>query len=196
MLAILLNGAGTAAGGLSVSPSSLSFGNVTVGSTESKAGTLTAGASSVTVNSDATTSSEFTISGISLPATIPAGQSVSYKVTFAPNASGGASGTLAFKTSAAGITATELVSGTGVSQQTYTVDLSWTASTSQVSGYNIYRGTASGGPYSKLNSSVDANTSYLDGTVSASQTYYYVTTAVNSGGQESAYSNQVPVTIP
>jgi hypothetical protein len=195
-LGIELNGTGTTAGDLSVSPSTLSFGNVTVGSNESKTGTITAAGSSVTVSSDATTSSEFTISGISLPATVAAGQSASYNVTFAPETSGAASGTLIFKTSTGAISGTESVSGTGVSQQTFSVDLSWDASTSQISGYNIYRGADSGGPYSKLNSSVDAGTSYVDSTVSANQTYYYVTTAVNSSGQESAYSNQVQVVIP
>jgi len=196
LLAIQLNGTGSAAGGLSVSPSSLSFGNVTVGSTESEAGTLTAAGSSVTVTSDATTSSEFTISGMSLPATIQAGQSVPYKVTFAPKTSGAASGTIAFNTGSSVTTITESVSGTGVSQQAQSVDLSWNASTSPVSGYNIYRGTTSGGPYSKLNSSLDANVTYVDSTVSAGLTYYYVTTAVNSSGQESAHSNQVQAAIP
>ena len=196
LVEIILNGTGTASSGLSASPASLSFGNVTVGSNESKSGTLTAAGSSVTVNADATTSSEFTVSGISLPATIPAGKSASYNVTFAPQMSGAASGTLTFKTVTAGITAIESVSGTGVSQQSHSVDLNWDPSSSQVSGYNIYRGATSGGPYSKVNSTLDGNTSYVDSTVLGSQTYYYVTTAVNSSGQESTYSNQVQVVIP
>jgi fibronectin type 3 domain-containing protein len=65
-----------------------------------------------------------------------------------------------------------------------------------VSGYNFYRGSKSGGPYTKLNSSLTSGTSYIDGSVAASTTYYYVTTAVNSSGQESSYSNQVQVAIP
>jgi len=194
LAAILLTGTGSAAGNLSVSPSSLGFGSVPVGSNQTKDGTLTAAGSSVTVTSDATSSSEFTISGISLPATLSPGQSAPYKVTFTPQTSGAASGTLSFKTSNSGTTASESVSGTGV--QNHAVDLSWNASTSGVSGYNIYRGKNSGGPYAKLNSGLDADTSYADSTVSASQTYYYVTTAVNSSGQESNYSNQVQVAIP
>jgi hypothetical protein len=76
------------------------------------------------------------------------------------------------------------------------VDLSWNASTSVVVGYNIYRGTTSGGPYTKLNSSQVLLTTYTDSTVQSGLTYYYVTTAVDSGGTESIYSNEVQAVIP
>lgn len=42
------------------------------------------------------------------------------------------------------------------------VDLSWTASTSIVAGYNMYRGKVSGGPYTKINTSLIAGTTYTD----------------------------------
>ena len=65
----------------------------------------------------------------------------------------------------------------------HSVFLSWDASSSQdVIGYNAYRGTNSGGPYTKLNSSLIATTSYTDQTVQSGYTYYYVTTAVDSPG--------------
>ena len=77
------------------------------------------------------------------------------------------------------------------------VALSWNASTSQdVIGYNAYRSTTSGGPYTKLNSTLISSTSYIDQPVQSGYTYYYVTTAVNSQGQESVYSNQGAATIP
>jgi len=38
--------------------------------------------------------------------------------------------------------------------------------------------------------------SYSDATVQNSTTYYYVTTAVDSSGVESSYSNQVTAPIP
>ncbi len=78
----------------------------------------------------------------------------------------------------------------------HSVDLTWTASkSSNVIGYNVYRKTPSGG-YAKLNSSAIAATKYTDGSVAAGQTYYYVTTAVNSHGYESTYSNEAKVIIP
>ncbi len=79
----------------------------------------------------------------------------------------------------------------------HSVFLSWDASSSQdVIGYNAYRGTNSGGPYINLNSCLIATTSYTDRTVQSGYTYYYVTTAVDSLGLESAYSNQAIATVP
>jgi len=74
--------------------------------------------------------------------------------------------------------------------------LSWTASTSVVTGYNIYRGTVSGGPYAKLNSSLIALTTYTDSTVQSGQTYFYIVTAVDASNVESAYSNEISAIIP
>ena len=65
-----------------------------------------------------------------------------------------------------------------------------------VVGYNVYRGGTSGGPYNKINSALDGSTAYTDSGVLAGQTYYYVTTAVDSTGAESVYSNQVTAVIP
>ena len=77
----------------------------------------------------------------------------------------------------------------------HSVSLSWTLSTSpNVVSYNVYRSTASGGPYAKL-TSVSSST-YVDNTVSSGQRYFYVTTAVNSGSQESTYSNEAAALIP
>ncbi len=77
------------------------------------------------------------------------------------------------------------------------VALSWTASTSPgIAGYNAYRSTSSGGPYTNLNSSLISTTSYTDQTVQSGYTYYYVTTAVDSLGLESVYSNQAAATVP
>jgi len=79
------------------------------------------------------------------------------------------------------------------------VVLSWAASaTSGVIGYNMYRGTTSGGPYpTKLNSSPVTGTTYTDETVQAGETYYYVATAIASDGvTESAYSDEASATVP
>jgi fibronectin type 3 domain-containing protein len=63
-------------------------------------------------------------------------------------------------------------------------------------GYNVYRSTVSGGPFLKINSALNASTNFVDNIVQAGSTYYYVTTAVNGSGVESAYSNQVKAAIP
>jgi fibronectin type 3 domain-containing protein len=76
------------------------------------------------------------------------------------------------------------------------VALSWTASTSAVTGYNTYSGTTSGAPYTKLTTVPTAATAYTDTTVLAGRTYHYVVTAVDSANNESAYSGEITATIP
>lgn len=79
----------------------------------------------------------------------------------------------------------------------HTVTLSWRASTSpNVVGYNVYRGTGTGGPYSKMNGSMIGAMSYVDGTVTSGQRYFYVATAVDSSFRESTYSTEVMAVIP
>ena len=86
-----------------------------------------------------------------------------------------------------------LVDGGSVS---HSATLNWTASTSSgVTGYNIYRGTTSGGPYTKVNAIPTSGPTYTDTTVQAGQTYYYVATAVDSSN-ESSYSNEAIAVIP
>ena len=76
------------------------------------------------------------------------------------------------------------------------VSLTWTDGDSGIAGYNMYRGTQSGGPYTKLNTSLIATTSWSDNAVQSGATYYYVVTAVNTSGVESAYSAPATATIP
>jgi len=78
----------------------------------------------------------------------------------------------------------------------HSVSLSWTASSSSIVGYNVYRGGQSSGPFAKLNSSPDPATVYTDTAVVGGQTYYYTTTAVNSYGVESSFSNIAKAVVP
>jgi len=182
---------------LTVSPSLLSFGNVAVGNSSSLTATLSALGGSVTIDSDSTNSSEFSIGGLKLPVTVPAGKSVQATITFTPNASGTASAKAGFITNATGSPTIEELSGTGTSSGgSHSADLTWSAGASDIVGYNIYRGTTHGGPYSQLNSSTLSETSYDDTSVSGGTTYYYVATEVNSEGRESGYSNEAKAVIP
>jgi hypothetical protein len=194
-ISVPLTGAGTTATAqLTIAPAALNFGNVAVGNTGTQALTLSATGTSVTVSSSASSSGQFALAG-SFPLTIPAGQSVSLNVVFAPQSNGPASGTLSFGSNAANTTSTEPVSGTGTTP-VYTVGLSWSPSTSSVMGYNVYRGPASSGPFSKVNPALNSTTAYTDGTVATGQTYYYVTTAVNSSNVESSPSTPAEAVIP
>ena len=194
-LTIALSGTGTAAGTLAVSPTSLSFGSVVVGSNSALNGSLIASGASVTVSSASLNNNEFAFSGISLPATIPAGQSTPFTVTFTPQSSGATSASLSFSSNASNSPTVQTMTGSGTAPTQHTVGLTWNASSSAV-GYNLYRGTVSGGPYTMINTSLDSTTAYTDSTVVSGQTYYYVATAVNSQSQESGYSNQTTAVIP
>lgn len=88
------------------------------------------------------------------------------------------------------------VNFTAAAQTPHSVALTWSGSTSTVSGYNVYRSTVSGAVYAKINASLVAVLSFTDSTVLNSTTYYYVTTAVDSSGNESAFSNEVQASIP
>jgi len=82
----------------------------------------------------------------------------------------------------------------------YSVVLNWNASGSpSIIGYNAYRGTISGGPYTKLTPTPVNALTYTDSTVANSTTYYYVVTAVGSNPPyittESADSAQATVVV-
>ena len=63
-----------------------------------------------------------------------------------------------------------------------------------LAGYNVYRGTSSGGPYSKKNVSLAVNSSYTDSGTANGTTYYYVVTAVDTVLNESNGSNEASAT--
>ena len=86
---------------------------------------------------------------------------------------------------------------TCITFNSHSATLTWTASvSSNVAGYDVFRSTTSGGPYTQINSSLITSTTYTDNAVQAGQTYYYVLTAVSTSGVQSTYSTQVSGTIP
>ena len=187
-------GSGASKTELTITPIALSFGNVAVGATETLTAVLSAGGGSVTISSASSSSSQFAVPGAEFPLTIPSGKDVLLNVTFTPQKDGKTSGTLSFTSNAANSTTSEALTGTGTAPS---VSLSWSASTSpNVTGYNVYRSTSRSGSYTRINSTLDPETTYTDATVVPGKTYYYATTAVNSSGQESSYSNRAKVTVP
>jgi len=192
-LTVPVSGTGVSpAGQLAVSPGTLPVGSVTVGSSGTATGTLTASGATVTVTAASTNNAAFTIGGFSLPHTINAGQSANFTITFSPTAAGAASATLTFTSNAQSSTTTETLTGTGVAASTHSVALSWNPSSSQnISGYNIYRATytTSCRGFAKINVLLDTATLYTDSSVTNGNAYCYATTAVDTSNVESAYSN-------
>jgi hypothetical protein len=195
-LSMQVAGNGVSGPQLTVTPSTLSFGNVTLGKSATLAATLSAANGDVTISSDQLTSSEFSVVGLNLPLTIPAGQSIKAALKFTPNQSGTASGKIGYFSNATVSPAVEQLTGVGVTATAHSVSLTWQDSGSGIVGFNVYRGSTHGGPYRQINSALDASTDYTDYAVVAGATYYYVTTAIDGTGQQSAYSNETLATIP
>jgi Abnormal spindle-like microcephaly-assoc'd, ASPM-SPD-2-Hydin len=196
-ISIPLSGDGSSSAQLSVSPATMAFGSVAVGSSASKTGSLTANNSAVTVSTVDESGEGYALSGISFPFTLAAGNSVSFTVTFTPQSVGSSPGGLAFINNGSGSASATLSGSGGTQSSPHTVSLSWNPSTSSVVGYNVYRGTVSGGPYpTKLTPSPQNDTNLVDSSVQSSTTYFYVATAVDSESVESGYSNQTKAVIP
>jgi len=197
-LVIPLSGAGIATIlHLSASPASLSFGNLTTGNSATQGITISnTGNSSVSISKISAGGAGFTTSGVALPLGLAAGQSTSFSVTFAPPSTGNLLGTVTVVSNAANSPLVVSLAGTGTAPVGHTVSLSWTPSSSNYSGFNVYRAMTSVGPYTRVNPSMISATSYLDVGVSSGLTYFYVATELDSSGMESGYSGEVSATIP
>jgi hypothetical protein len=196
---VALSGTGIAAIlTLGISPTGLSFGSVTTGTSSATQNvTITnTGNSNVTISQINLTGAGYSMTGGSAPVTLTPSQNLTLTVQFSPSTAGAANGSISIVSNASGSPATVPLSGTGVAPVQHSAALSWNASTSTVSGYNVYRSTVSGSSYTKINPSLVAAITYTDSTVQSGTTYYYVTTAVDSSGNESVYSNEVSASIP
>jgi Abnormal spindle-like microcephaly-assoc'd, ASPM-SPD-2-Hydin/Immunoglobulin I-set domain len=182
---------------LNASQTSLNFSNVNIGSNSILPVVFTNGGNSdVTISNVTISGAGYTASGLQSGQIVKSGQTSTLNVTFAPSGTGPLPGSVKVASNATNSPASITLSGTGVQPVSHLVTLNWTASTSTVSGYNVYRSTTSGGPYTKLNSTPVAATTYVDSTVQAGQMYFYVVTSVDSGGVESVDSSEVSTTVP
>jgi len=99
---------------LSASLSSMTFGNVLVGSNTSQTITLAnSGTSSVTISQAVVSGTGFSISGLSVPSTISAGQNVAFTTKFSPTSSGTVAGSVSIASNVPGSPLTISLSGTG-----------------------------------------------------------------------------------
>ena len=196
--AVSLSGTGVAATQtLALSATSLSFGSVNTGSSTTQSFTITnTGNANVAISSIAASGTGFTITSGGSAVTLTPTQAATVVVQFAPATAGSLSGSVSVTSNATGSPAMVTLTGTGVTPVAHSSTLSWTASTSTVVGYNVYRSTTSGSYGAPLNGSLVTGLTYTDTTVANGTTYYYVTTAVDGNGNESVVSNEVQAVIP
>ena len=193
-------GPSTAGSALSVSTSSVSFGQVVLKTTATQTVTLTSsGTAAVSISAAQVTGSGFKISGGSFPATLDPGQKMNLNLEFDPAVTGTVSGQLTItsnSTSNPGVTVK--LSGVGI-PSSHQVNLTWdppASSADPVAGYHVYRSAGSGGSYQLLKNSVIAETTYADTSVQGGQSYEYVVKSVDASGVESPASNTFNVAIP
>jgi hypothetical protein len=188
-----------AQGQLTFSPASFNFGSVNVGSVATELFSVTnSGTASVTISNASVSGAGLNASGLSAGAVLAPNQSVTLAVTFDPAGAGSVTGGVTITSDAANSSVSIGLSGTGVQAPvSHNVELNWAASTSAgVTGYDVYRGTVSSGPYALLTATPLASTSFTDTTTQAGETYYYVVTSVSSTNVQSSYSSVVSVVVP
>jgi hypothetical protein len=100
---------------LTVSPLSISFGSVPVGSSSTQTvSLLNPSTGTVSISQAPVTGSGFGMSGLSLPMTLGPGQSGAFTVSFLPAGTGSASGSISVMSNASNAVSTVALSGTGV----------------------------------------------------------------------------------
>jgi hypothetical protein len=183
--------------GLSVTPGSLTFGSIDDGtSSAGQNGTLMAVGGSVTVNAPTVTGAGFSVTGVTFPLTLTAGQSTPFTVTFSPasGSPGAVAGNAQFTSTVN--TVAQTLSGTGARN----VLLTWGASSTSGVTYNVYRCTGScASPltgFTQIKTGVNALT-YTDDdpALVSGTTYFYAITAALTG-VESDPSNVASATVP
>jgi len=148
------------------------------------------GTGSVTIFQATVSGAAFSLSGPSLPYTLEPGKDTNFSVTFAPTEHGRVNGNVSIVSNATNSPINELLVGIAV----HAVHLNWDSP--PVGGYNVYRRKVPGGSYRKLNLSLVTEPTYTDARVEPRATYCYVVTAVDSSGNESAYSNEAEASVP
>ena len=79
----------------------------------------------------------------------------------------------------------------------HSVSLSWNQDTDPVAGYNVFRSTTAGTENTTpINSALVTGLTYVDTTVTAGTTYFYVVRGVSASGVISPNSNEFEAQVP
>jgi hypothetical protein len=115
---------------IEISPSSVSFGSVTMGQSATKTVTLTnSGTEALSVSGISVAGTGFTASGPHLPISLAAGQSTSISAVFKPTAGNADTGTITITSNATGSPSLVALSGTGTTGTTAAAALTVTPTT-------------------------------------------------------------------
>ncbi|MGB6723831.1 MAG: choice-of-anchor D domain-containing protein [Terracidiphilus sp.] len=198
---------------LSVSATSVAFGNVAVNTPVTQTLTLTStGAAALTINSATLTGTGFTVSGASFPLSLSPGDTAALTVQFDPTTAGAASGQLTIASnSSTGASTAIALSGTGMPALTAfsCTDPSFTGAGTDACTVTINAAAASGGFAVSLasnNSAVTvpgtvtvaagATTASFSATITAVSTAQPVTLTATVGSGSKTFSLELEASIP
>ncbi len=189
---VALSGTGLQAQ-IAATPSSVAFGTVTIGNTNSQPITLTNnGNTTLTFSQISVTGTGFGQTGLSTSTTIAAGASASFNATFDPSSSGASSGSITLKTNGTPSSIVIGLSGTGqTGLSAPTITSATTASAIAGTAFS-YQITATNSPTSygatglPTGLSVNTTTGLISGTPSAAGTSSVTLSATNGTGTGSA----------
>ena len=217
IVALALAGTGEKAfADLVVTPASINFGNLNVKAKSTQNVTLqNTGDISMTIQGVTVAGASFGYGSLSPGLSLSPSQSITFEVWFTPQAKGPASATMSFLSPGLSSPAKLSLAGGGIAASPapapapkpspaptpapavqHTVQLNWNASTSAVLGYRVYRSASSGTSYAPLTGEAFDGLTYADTSVASGATYFYVVTAIDAAGVESAHSNQVKAVVP
>lgn len=102
------------AGTLGSNPASLNFGSVTLGKTQTLSASITnSGGTSLTISQVGISGAGFTMSSVTSPLTLLAGQSTAFSINFAPSSAGTVSGSVTITSNASDASLSIPLSGSG-----------------------------------------------------------------------------------
>lgn len=196
-----------AAPALQLFPSAVVFGSLPVHNSSSQTVTLkNTGNVPLSLGTVTTPGGAFSITGLSAGITLQPEQKLEFKVTFHPSTAGATSSGMVIASSRLPAPVKLALSGSATSASTtsapsppqtkHSVTLSWEASPGTSAGYHVYRGSAAGGPYTRISSGAVISADYQDFNVESGASYYYVVTALDGLGAESAFSNEAGAQVP
>jgi hypothetical protein len=183
---------------IKLSTTALSF-NGSSGNVSSQPLTLTVtGTQPVTIRSLTFSNTAFSGPTGTLPATLPAGQSITGQITAHPKTTA-QTGKLTISTSAG--TYTVSLSETAIATQpaAHSVSLTWKApssTTDPVDSYQVNRAASGSTQYSVVGTTAAGSTAFTDSSVTSGKSYVYQVRSVDQSGRTSTPSNTVTMTIP
>lgn len=183
---------------LTFSAAALSFNGSSNNVTSQPLTVTVTGSQPVTVTSVTSSNGNFFSIPVSLPLTLPGGQSFTGPISARPQSTP-QTGKLTFVTNVG--TYTISLSETAAAQKptSYQVNLSWKApasSSDPVDSYQVNRAVAGSTAFSTVGTTTAGSTTFADTSVKAGTTYQYEVRSVDDQGETSAPTNPLTLAIP